>query len=220
MKMVYETPKMRVEQFRANQYVAACEETFTGFVRAWDHIIKDWRYFFGDVSVKMVNPNDGSPQWYYKEIDANYNEETQTMVSWTYATHSAEDPLYYLEHSVHQDGASVLYKEAGAASGYSTDRDSDIEISGLNSLQVNNGGPSNGHDGRHDFQNPAGYISGTDWRGNPTTPYYNYDVTTGNPHVDANGNYDLKYAYGRYADECLGRVEKFETLTDYRIISS
>lgn len=220
MKMVYETPKMRVEQFRANQYVAACEETFTGFVRARAHIGDMWRYFFGDASVKMVNPNSGDEQWYYREIDAVYNEQTHTMEDWKYATHSDTDPLYYLEHSVHQNGATVLYTEAGRDSGYDTNGDGVIDLSGANSLQVNNGTPASSWENRNDFAKEAGYIAGTDRRGNPTTPYYNYDVATGDPYEDANGNYELKYAFGRYADNCLGRVAEFETLTDYRIISS
>lgn len=143
MKMNYEQPKMMVELYRANQYVAAC----TGYEFKGDYEVEyssvkygDWTFTFNSgTQTRMINTNNGQEQNYWVA-----NQQLNGM-------------NVYLEFSAYYDGAPILYLDH-ASSGFQNGNNS-AWVGGVGSLQVNNAMP-NSQNGIQvgEFAKEGGYI--------------------------------------------------------------
>lgn len=94
MKLAYERPMMRAQEFRANAYCAGCERvlgtTSSIFKVKWDS-----KYYYFDTNpVSMRNPNNGNTQYYFNE-HAEYKDASSHDGN----TLGNADGVFYLEFS-------------------------------------------------------------------------------------------------------------------------
>ena len=126
MKMAYEQPKMMVELYNTNQYVAACGTRFNGWYTVlYDDNGKTIEFNFnGNTRTEMINTNNGEAQYYWV-ADETYNGQK-----------------VFLEFSAYYDFSPFLYAD-NAKSGYQQKGNNGKWIDGVGSLQVNNAAGNN-----------------------------------------------------------------------------
>lgn len=219
MKMVYETPKMRVEQFQTNAYCSNCGagSILVGVIKVAASILgngagrNDMLMFYGDSRVESLNQFSGQNQYYYTWSGNTMNDADDDTTG--FKTWQMSD--YYLEYSAYesqQQGRDifVLYKESQYSGYYDVevegqykkDDAGNVIGDGSTTLQTNTGMPYS----RPAYSSPAGFR----------------EEGLNGPGTDFLYEGERVHANYWFADQCIGQVspEKSTVEEPWEIVNS